>query len=118
MAVACSNKVAEEKRTFQNACWSMNDTLHVSLKNEGTDKNYALQANIEFTRDFPYRNLYLRVKIVSPSGDENILNYSFEVMDDQGEWLTKGGRFEFPLSRRESFPAYTGTKKKYRFPAQ
>ena len=103
----CKGKViAESETNFESNCWEIADTLELSFENSDTNQPVQLLTSVTFSEeDYPFRNIFLKMVVVSPSGMEDLVDYRYEVMDVAGNWFSNpsGGKvsFELPLAQTQ-----------------
>jgi gliding motility-associated lipoprotein GldH len=85
----CSKDWHSAEREFENRCWNVSDTLSLSFENTDTAAVYELAFPITVNEDYPFHNLYLRVKLQAPSGDASIIPTEFVLADPNGSWLSE-----------------------------
>lgn len=75
----------------------MHDTVHLSFSSVDTSAVYRLYFPMVFTEEYPYSNIYLHARIISPKGEENILPARFELSDVNGNWYGEPDGTEIPF---------------------
>ncbi|MDP2187614.1 MAG: gliding motility lipoprotein GldH [Sphingobacteriaceae bacterium] len=70
--------------------WYYNDVKVVEVENVDTVAYSNVFLNLRHAGNYEWQNLYLRVKIVSPSGDSSVSNVSFQLTAPDGRWLGNG----------------------------
>lgn len=88
---------AEKELELETECWSHIDTLSLSFDNTDTSKIYQIHFPVVLTEEYAYRNIYLRAKVISPSGDENVLPARFDLAAPTGEWFSEPSGDEIPF---------------------
>lgn len=96
---ACGSATASESKEFASGCWSQADTIRLDFENSDTSQAYQLVFPIRFDDDYKFRNIYLRLQVISPQGVAGDNAYNFDLMDEYGEWYTnfQGGGYKFRL---------------------
>ncbi|MEM6633303.1 MAG: hypothetical protein AAF694_26765 [Bacteroidota bacterium] len=89
--VSCTSPNAIEEVQFPNACWTLTDTLSWKPQAE-SELNPALF--VEFTDDYAYRNLFVKVWVEKPDGVLQDTLWQAMVVDSMGYWIPPVGRNE------------------------
>jgi gliding motility-associated lipoprotein GldH len=102
LLTGCGGSLASANISPDDACWAIEDSLLLSYDVEEPGM-YQLVFPITFTESYPYQNLYLHVKVTTPSGKVTAAPYNYVLMDEYGVWYEKpkGDKisFELPLGR-------------------
>ncbi len=102
LLTGCGGSMASASLSPDENCWAIEDSLMLSCEVDepGT---YQLVFPITFTESYTYQNLYLYVKVTTPSGKVTAAPYNYVLMNEYGEWYEKpkGEKisFELPLGR-------------------
>lgn len=85
-----NNAVVDTFKPIANQEWRYLDTITVQIPVEDTSKFYDLYLNVRHTGSYAYRNLYVRLRLYSPTGETGTQTVSFNLADPAGKWLGKG----------------------------
>lgn len=85
------NKVFEEYKKIENYVWYRNNNIEFNCNIEDTNCPYNIYLNIRHANFFPYKNIWLTVKIIKP----NLTTNSFDTVEcilaqDNGLWIGNG----------------------------
>ena len=81
------NYVVEETKEITSSGWTYADSLSYTFTIEDTLQIYDLHLLIEHTTDFPFQNLYVRLKTRFPDGQRTNELVSLELAGAGGNWL-------------------------------
>ena len=79
---ACNSSPILEEQVFSQACWTYQDTLRWSLKAPEQQQMF-----IDFTEDYPYRNLHVKLWLTYPGGRVIDTVWQANIVDSMGYWL-------------------------------
>ncbi len=84
--------------------WTYRDTLVFDFSIPDTLHLYDLQLEVRHHTDFPFQNLYIRIRTRFPDGQAQSQNLSLELMDQVGFWQgdCSGQTCTFGLSFQEN----------------
>lgn len=66
--------------------WSVADSLSAEFAVTDSLQPHRLRLNLTLTEDFPYRNLYLRFRLIDPKGRVQSTTPEFVLQDAYGNW--------------------------------
>lgn len=104
--VACQGKpIYQEQLILEDAFWTYNESLTFETDIEDVESNYALNLVIDHSDNYPFQNIYLRIKTVFP--DEKITEeqLSIDLAEKSGKWQGKcrSGSCKIKVYLLESF---------------
>jgi gliding motility-associated lipoprotein GldH len=70
--------------------WAYTDIKTVEVNITDTSSLCDVYLNLRHAGNYEWQNLYLRVKVVSPSGDSSLSRVSFQLTAADGKWLGSG----------------------------
>lgn len=76
-----------DKDSFTTLSWKKGDQIIFHPKIEDISKRYELVLGLRHIHGASIRRIEVIVKVISPAGLETERQYSFDVMDDEGESL-------------------------------
>jgi len=94
---------------FENSTWSLYNTPDFSITISDTITSSDVYFTIRTGSDYPFRNIFLFVTVISP--DKKIVNDTLEynLADERGNWFGKGfgdiHELDLPYKRNIFFPA-------------
>lgn len=89
--------VYEKEHELPEEGWSWSDTLSYTLNITDTLSRYNLLLELEHSRRFPFRNIYLQIHTTYPSGKSVHDRLSIDLMDSKGLWYGKCGKEDCTL---------------------
>lgn len=84
------NRLVDVFYPIEGKAWDYQDVKTVEVEVTDTIAPYDVYLNLRHAGDFEWQNLYLRVKIVSPTGDSSVSRVSFQLAAPDGSWLGSG----------------------------
>lgn len=88
---ACDkNRVFDNSFAIEDARWAVNDVKQFSFEIDDTTAFYNVLINVRNNNEYEYRNLYLFIKMTSPSNKYFEDTVEFQLADNRGKWLGKG----------------------------
>lgn len=70
--------------------WAYTDIKTVEVNITDTSSLCDVYLNLRHAGNYEWQNLYLRVKVVSPSSDSSLSRVSFQLTAADGKWLGSG----------------------------
>ena len=90
LLIACGQQVLFEKLvSFDGGAWDYTNPASYNFKVEDTESKYNLFLNIEHTTDYPYENIYLKIKTKFPDQTTVSDTLSVQMIDNKGNWISK-----------------------------
>ncbi len=92
MLSSCNrNVVYNEYQEIDNYVWTQNKSLEFCCNIEDTSCPYNIFLNIRHANFFPYKNIWLTVKIIKPNLTSNIVDTVECILaEDNGRWIGDG----------------------------
>jgi gliding motility-associated lipoprotein GldH len=88
---ACDdNRIVDVFYPVADKAWQYSDVKSVEVNITDTSALCNVYLNLRHTGDYEWQNLYLRVKVLSPSGDSSLSRVSFQLTASDGQWLGSG----------------------------
>jgi gliding motility-associated lipoprotein GldH len=88
LLVSCNQIYKEyEKDSFATLSWKRGQQIIFYPEIDDLSKTYELTLGLRHVYGAQIKRMDISVTIVSPSGKEKIRQFSFDVMDDKGEFL-------------------------------
>jgi gliding motility-associated lipoprotein GldH len=88
---ACDSSVVYEKNLkIKNADWDQGEKALFEFDIDDSTKGYEIYMNFRHGGDYPYQNIYLFTRTVSPSGLIAKDTAQMLLADNKGRWLGKG----------------------------
>lgn len=85
--VRCSNPEAIVfRKTFENKNWAYADSFQFDFNNLDTLKTHEIKLNLGIDNNYPYNNLYLLIRMESPSGKDTKVTNQLLLADSTGGW--------------------------------
>lgn len=89
--LACDkNRVFDSSIRIEDGQWTVNDVKQFSFEIEDTTAYYNVLINVRNNNEYDYRNLYLFIKMTSPSNKYFADTVEFQLADNRGKWMGKG----------------------------
>lgn len=90
---ACSEAPLYEKAySFKNQEWKQNEKMKFVVDIKDTSKFYDLTLSLRTTTDFPYSNIYMFMKTLTPDGSNVRVPIEMIISNPDGSWVgTKSG---------------------------
>jgi gliding motility-associated lipoprotein GldH len=86
--ISCNHVYKEyDKESFTTLSWRRGQTITFYPEIEDVSKNYNLILGLRHTYGAQIKKMNVLVTMVSPSGQEKNMEYTFDVTDDKGEYL-------------------------------
>ncbi|MEZ4771799.1 MAG: gliding motility lipoprotein GldH [Bacteroidia bacterium] len=107
--VSCNQTPFLAKKSFDQNCWAIGDTIHFEMEHAGAETTAELGVEVKFIPEYSYRNLYLRLLCETPDGQSLTFMLNDTLMDAEGNWLGEFNRWTFsqdfkvPLSAPGSY---------------
>lgn len=83
-------RIYEKYKSIENAGWQKDSLVVFKLPVYDTSQNHNLLIGIRNDVKYPYRNLWLFVEILPPSGETIKDTFEIALADPSGKWLGKG----------------------------
>ncbi len=104
----CIGGIAYEKDySIEEASWDQTDTLNFQFEIDDTTVYHDVFMVFRIDNEYPFSNLYSRVKMNGPQGQRITELKSYELADKSGKWRGKsyGGliSFEYPIFKEMEF---------------
>jgi gliding motility-associated lipoprotein GldH len=94
LCTACTTPaVFEEIVTLKDDQWMKNSAVNITLPVTDSLGTYAIIFDLRNNNDYPFRNIYLFVDVVSPTGVSVRDTVEYELSDLRGNWLGKRGSY-------------------------
>lgn len=105
MACQVNTTIFEEYRQFEDLSWSRFDILEFSTVVEDVQSPVDIFLSIRHLPEIPYKSMAISYTIYSPAGDMRSSDYSFELVDQEGESLSNcmGDYCDLMVPIREAF---------------
>ena len=88
--VGCNSSIVYEQNIALNAeGWAISDTVTFPFDVADDQQFYDLYINFRNDNAYPYRNLYLFVKIIAPNNKYSIDTVQCLLADKEGKWMGK-----------------------------
>jgi gliding motility-associated lipoprotein GldH len=103
---ACNNKQAiEVSHVFPENVWNRFDLIELEAVIDKIDTNYDLHLHLEHDSAYPFDNLYINVALYLPSGEIRVNEYTFDIKDKNGAFLSQlpQGKGDLSFLLREDF---------------
>jgi len=92
--------IYSHEEEIKGGTWSYKDSLTYQFEIDDTAQLYSMQLNVLHDNNFPYENLYVKIRSVYP--DKSIKNdvLSLEFADETGGWMgeKEGKKFLAPIA--------------------
>lgn len=98
--VACENqKVYDKNLVFPEQQWNWQELAHFKVPIEDTNSLYSLYLNTRISRVYPYSNLWVVVRGISPSGDTTAARVELTLFEPNGRplGLERGSILEYSI---------------------
>ena len=97
--------IFEEYRQFEDLSWNRFDILEFSAEVEEQQSPVDIFLNIRHLPEIPYKSMTISYTIYSPAGDMRSSEYSFELIDQEGNSLSNcmGDYCDLMVPIREAF---------------
>lgn len=107
---ACDkNRVYDDFITIPESGWYKDSLLHFEVPVSDTLSNHNLTIKVRNETTYSYRNLWLFIEIIQPSGETVKDSFEVALADPAGKWLGKGfsgyKTYEAIYRRNVYFPA-------------
>ena len=88
---ACINQnTYTDFHSFKNGEWNKDSIYHFEVNISDTINPHQIFVETRNNNLYPYRNIWLFIKLETPSGSVRKDTIGFDLADDYGEWLGKG----------------------------
>jgi len=108
LAACDPNSVFEENLKIEDAEWNRGQKAIFSFNIEDTTEVYELYFNFRHAGDYPYKNIYLFSRTISPSNKLAVDTAQMILADNQGRWMGKGigdiYDYRFQFKKGDLFP--------------
>lgn len=89
--VACDgNTIFEENLKIKDSVWNQNEKAYFEFDIQDSTIAYEIYMNFRHGGNYPYKNIYLFTRTVSPSGLIAKDTAQMLLADNKGRWLGKG----------------------------
>ena len=96
-----------ESENLASTAWLSSDTFQVSFEITEIERYHTVHLESRFTDIYPYSNIYYRVQLNGPGGQDITEVKNFEVTDKTGKWLGSGfgdlHSYSFPIIKDIEF---------------
>ena len=83
----CTNKVVYKQAfTFADSTWTYDNLLQYQFSIQDTSSLYSLNLNVIHDPEYPFQNLYIKIRTGFPNGSSKEDVVSLEFADDNGLW--------------------------------
>ena len=89
--IACENNRFTFFQNFEGNCWNIKDSLHFS-QNIENPQSAAIAIQATYNEDYAFQNIYLRLRVKSPSGKDTSYIILDTLMDKMGKWRGGAGK--------------------------
>ena len=90
MSFGCNqSKVFEEYKKFDNLSWHRFNYLEFEVTVEDSENEFDVYISLRHLPEFQYKQLPINLTIYSPSGEMRTADHLLELIDDEGNRLSK-----------------------------
>jgi|GEM_PF-2081123 len=87
-STACSDGNTVTEKQFFNNCWHITDSLTFEIAHEGEGQTtQGITPKLQFLDEYPYRNIFLKCIVQSPSGQLLDTLIGDTLIDPIGNWI-------------------------------
>lgn len=97
VASACQSRDFYAEKQFEFECWALQDTFAFTYENPAPDAALSLDVSVDFLEEYAFRNLFLKITAISPSGQRSDFLLNDTLQDDAGNWRVERGRSRYPV---------------------
>lgn len=91
LLAACVNKnIYTDFHSFKNGEWNQDSICYFEVNISDTISPYRISIETRNNNLYPYRNIWLFIEIITPSGSVRKDTIGFDLADNYGNWLGKG----------------------------
>ena len=98
MLTACyPDLVLDQNKSMPDQVWNWKDEARFEMNVEDTNSLYDLGINVRINDDYPYQNLWVKLKSKTPSGDSSFARVELQLFEPGGIPLghQKGNVWEY-----------------------
>ena len=89
--ISCNpGRIYEKHIKLKDYAWDMQETFTFSFEVENINVNYDIYIAIRHAHIYPYKNLLISTVMTTPSGEQRLTDYDFDIKDKQGKFLGDG----------------------------
>lgn len=108
--IACEEeRIYEKSLKIPHAEWERLNKAQFEFEIKDSTANYSFQLNFRHGGDYPYKNIYLFTKTISPNGKVAIDTAQMILSDRKGRWMGKGigdiYDYQFKFKEGSLFPS-------------
>jgi gliding motility-associated lipoprotein GldH len=86
---SCQSFFFDEKKELKDGVWAYQNQLAFDFKVDDTTAVYNIFLELKHSSEYPHQNLYAKVHVRFPDGQERKQQVSLELADGKGEWQGK-----------------------------
>ncbi len=106
---SCDEGILFEKNlAIKHGKWNRDEKAVFTFDVADSLNTYAIYLNVRHAGDYPYKNLYLFTKTISPAGELAMDTAQMIFANSRGEWLGKGigdiYDYQFKFKKEVVFP--------------
>jgi len=106
---SCKEEILYENNlSIKNGKWDRAESAVFTFEVEDTINRYSLYLNVRHAGDYPYKNLYLFTKTISPNGKFALDTAQMIFANSKGQWMGKGigdiYDYQFKFKKEILFP--------------
>jgi gliding motility-associated lipoprotein GldH len=97
---ACRPNSWSAHKSFPQNIWAYTDSVIIEPIIEDTSSTHSTEIKINLKENYPFRNLFIREVITTPSDSSFVRIQEFQLMNEEGVWIQKPdifGKIEFTL---------------------
>jgi gliding motility-associated lipoprotein GldH len=98
--IACRPGSWTAQKSFSQNSWLYSDSLVIEPIIEDTTSMHSTEIEISLEENYPFRNLFIREEITTPSDSSFVRIQEFQLMNEEGIWIQKPdilGNIKFTL---------------------